>query len=71
MSEHGLSHMSPPFSFGDKPQYLSSIGALMHGYEGKVIDVVNGKELGENEVGEICLRCDHMLLHYVDNPVAH
>lgn len=36
--------------------------------EAKVISVSDGKELGENEQGEICFRCPNMMSGYLNRP---
>ncbi|RZF44807.1 hypothetical protein LSTR_LSTR000759 [Laodelphax striatellus] len=47
-----------------------TVGKLVAGAEGKVVDLETGKNVGPNVVGELCFRGPHIMQGYYDNPNA-
>lgn len=54
----------------DHTHTIGSVGVLLKGVRGKVIDVKTGKALGPNESGEMHFKGDNLMRGYVGNPQA-
>ena len=53
----GMTELSPvALSTRDDIMIPGSCGVLLSNTEGKIVDVKTGKNLGPNEVGELCIR---------------
>ncbi len=68
---YGLSESSPSATFNrpDRPRKVGSIGMPVWGVELKVIDDT-GKDLGNGEHGEICIRGHNVMKGYHNRPEA-
>lgn len=51
-------------------QKPGSVGTLVPGVKGKVIDTETGKVLGPNQTGELCFTTPGVMRGYIDNPEA-
>lgn len=49
---------------------VETVGRPLPGWEVKIVDPVTGKELGDNEQGELCARGHGVMLGYYNNPEA-
>jgi len=67
MTETPTATIMNPYSPG-AIRKLGSSGILMPNVEAKIISVEDGRQLGENERGELCLRCPNMMLGYLNKP---
>ncbi|XP_039276697.1 4-coumarate--CoA ligase 1 [Nilaparvata lugens] len=47
-----------------------TVGKLLAGAEGKVVDLETGESVGANVIGELCFRGPHIMQGYYDNPTA-
>eukprot|EP00794_Sanderia_malayensis_P017433 gene17433-19177_t len=68
---YGLSEVSPLATLtpGDDVT-VGSVGKIVPNSEMKVVDSVNGKNLGPNSVGEIAIKGPHVMKGYLNNPEA-
>ena len=62
----GATHIVPDTGGGDP----ESIGPLLPGIEGRVIDPASGLDVGPGEPGEMLLRTPGTMRGYLDNPAA-
>ncbi len=70
---YGMSEMSPLVcsqNSKDLVHYPGTVGQLVPGTEAKVIDL-DGKEVGFDEEGELCLRGPQMMQGYLNNDEAN
>lgn len=54
----------------DQHHTIGSVGVLLKGVRGKVVDTQTGKTLGPNESGEIHFKGDNLMSGYIGNPQA-
>ena len=67
MTETTLTALTQSLAREIKP---GSVGVLLPGTEGKIIDVDNGRLLGPNERGELCLKGPQIMKGYWNRPEA-
>jgi len=67
MTETPTSTLMSPYTPGHIRK-IGSSGILIPNVEAKIISVEDGKELGENERGELWVRCPNMMTGYLNKP---
>jgi len=70
MTETSVAILMHPYTPGAIRKCGSS-GMLVSNVEAKIISVENGRELGENEEGELLVRCPNMMDGYLNRPTEN
>jgi long-chain acyl-CoA synthetase len=66
---YGLTETSPFASYNHETEYrLGSIGTPIEGVEMKIVDVDDGRDLPDGEIGEIAVRGPNVMLGYWNRP---
>ncbi|XP_026671441.1 luciferin 4-monooxygenase-like [Ceratina calcarata] len=67
---YGMTELSIITNLSERSCIDDTVGPIMPGFKGKIVDTITGAALPPRKIGEVCLKGDQVMVGYFKNPKA-